>query len=123
MKRSCVKIVALILVSIMMVGMLTACAKKVSGSYEAEISVLGQKYSVTYKFSGSNVTVTSKLTLLGNVNTTETKGTYKITENSDGSMEITFNFEKETDTAKSQTVTFEEGDGYIKLAGIQYDKV
>ena len=42
-------------------------------------------------------------------------GTYEITENDDGTMEITINLETEDDHIKSGTYTFEEGEDYIKI--------
>ena len=119
------KIVSLVLVSVMLVGMLfalTACGKTLSGSYEAELSIFGQSTSTTYTFKGSKVEVVNKTTVLGTVNTTEFAGTYEITENDDGTMEITLSFETEDDTVKSGTYTFVEGEDYIKIGGVQYNK-
>ena len=100
-----------------------SCAKTLSGSYEAELSLLGQGVNVTYTFSGSKVTVTSKVTILGTVNTEEIKGTYEIAENADGSLEITFDFEEETATLRDGTYTFSEEENSIKIAGVPYNKV
>ena len=47
----------------------------------------------------------------------------QVTENSDGSMEITFEFEEETSIFKNETVTFEQGEDYIKLGLTTYNKV
>ena len=55
MKKSFVKVLALALVAVMLVSSLVSCGKKLSGSYEAEIDFLGQKWNVTYTFSGSDV--------------------------------------------------------------------
>jgi len=117
------KILAVSLVAVMMLALLTACGLSVkAGSYEAELSLFGQKYGVTYKFSGSKVEAEAKLTLFGTVNTTTAKGSYKLAENSDGSMEITLDFETENDIFKDGTVVFEQGEEYIKLGGVQYNK-
>jgi hypothetical protein len=56
------------------------------------------------------------------VNTVSFEGKYEIAENDDGSMEITIALESEDDEIKSGTYTFEEGEDYIKIAGIQYNK-
>ena len=101
----------------------TSCAKKLSGSYQTEVSLFGQSYTMTYTFSGKNVTVESKTTILGNVNTNTYEGTYEIAETDDGKMEITLNFEGADDKVKSGTYTLEESDEYIKIAGVQYNKV
>ncbi|MBQ8431420.1 MAG: hypothetical protein IJX28_00900 [Clostridia bacterium] len=117
------KILALTLVAVMLVCTFASCAKKLSGDYEGEVNFVIGKASVTYSFSGSKVTVTSKTTVLGNVNTTTYEGTYEIAENDDGTMEITLTIENGDDNVKSGTYTLEEGEDYIKIAGIQYNKV
>lgn len=105
MKRSCVKIVALILVSIMMVGMLTACAKTLSGTYKTD-AVLGTYAS--YTFSGSKVTFKSYLA--GN-EVASVSGKYEI----DGDS-ITFTWDSsDTGDALTGTKTFEETEDGIKI--------
>ena len=115
------KLLCAVLVVVMVLS-LAACGKTLKGTYEAEIggSLLG--YTATYEFSGSKVEITKKATVLGTVNTTSLEGKYEITENDDGSMEITITLESEDDEIKSGTYTFEEGEDYIKIAGIQYNK-
>lgn len=122
MKKSIMKVFALLLVTVLVASVFAGCAKTISGSYEAQIEILGQKYSVTYTFSGSKVTVVSKITLLGNVKTETVEGKYSITENSDGSMEITFSDFEENNFVENGTKTFEEGEDYIKIGGVQYTK-
>ena len=124
MKRS-VRILAVALALLMVTFVFASCGKTIKGTYEAEIDggLLG-KYTATYEFSGNKVTVTRKTTnLLQQVETKTYNGTYEITENDDGTMEITFSFGEETDVLKNGTVTFEQGDGFIKLAGVKYEKV
>ena len=123
MKKSFVKVLALALVAVMLVSSLVSCGKKLSGSYEAELELFGQKWNVTYTFSGSDVEAVSKVTVLGTVKSTPASGTYEIVENSDGTMEITFDFETETDLFKDGTFTFAEGEDYIKIGTSQYQKV
>ena len=122
MKKT-LRIVAIAMVAVMLCLSLASCGKKISGKYEAEINVLLASYTATYEFSGSKVEATKKATVLGNVNTTVLEGKYEIAELDDGSMEITITFESEDDDIKSGTYTFEEGENYIKIAGIQYNKV
>jgi hypothetical protein len=123
MKKTMTKLAAFVLAMLMMTCIFASCAKTLSGSYEAELSLLGQGVNVTYTFSGSKVTVTSKVTILGTVNTEEIKGTYEIAENADGSLEITFDFEEETATLRDGTYTFSEEENSIKIAGVPYNKV
>ena len=122
MKKT-LRIVAIAMVAVMLCLSLASCGKKISGKYEAEINVLLASYTATYEFSGSQVEATKKATVLGNVKTTVLEGKYEIAELDDGSMEITITFESEDDDIKSGTYTFEEGENYIKIAGIQYNKV
>lgn len=123
MKKTILKVLTLSLVAVMLICTLASCGKMISGSYDAQIEFLGQKVTVTYTFTLNKVEATSKVTVLGNVQSETAEGTYKITENSDGSMEITFEFEEETDVFKNETVTFEEGEDYIKIGLATYNKV
>jgi outer membrane lipopolysaccharide assembly protein LptE/RlpB len=115
------KVLCAVLVVVMMLSMV-ACGKTLKGTYEAEIDLALLKYTATYEFSGSKVEITKKTTILGNVNTVSFEGKYEIAENDDGSMEITIALESEDDEIKSGTYTFEEGEDYIKIAGVQYNK-
>jgi len=102
---------------------MAACGKSLSGSYESEIEIFGQSWNVTYTFKGKNVEAVSKVTILGNVQNTESTGTYELTENADGTVEISIDFETETDLFKDGTFTFEEAEEYIKIGKTQYNKV
>jgi major membrane immunogen (membrane-anchored lipoprotein) len=115
------KVLCAVLVVVMMLS-LVACGKTLKGAYEAEIDLAILKYTATYEFSGSKVEITKKTTVLGNVNTATFEGKYEIIENDDGSMEITITLETEDDQIKSGTYTFAEGEDYIKIGGIQYNK-
>ena len=124
MKKTFLKVLTISLVAVMLVCTLASCAKMVpAGSYDAQIELFDQKRTVTYTFKGNKVEAVNKTTILGNVKTETVEGKYKITENSDGSMEITFEFEKETDLFKNETVTYKEGEDYIKLGLVTYNKV
>ena len=124
MKKS-VKILALALVAVMLCLSLTACGKKISGTYKGEINVLVASYEVVYEFKGSNVTVTRQVeSVLGNTDPVVIEGKYEITEGADGELEITFEYEGEDDeVVKGGTFDFEEGEDYIKINGIKYSKV
>ena len=121
MKKTVLKVIALTLVAIMMVGTLAACAKTLSGEYSSTYEVAGQSITTTYKFKGKNVEIETKTVFLGNINTEKTEATYEINENADGTLEITFFFEEDGET-DSKTYTFEEEDEYIKIGGSQYNK-
>lgn len=109
MKKTVIKLTALAMVVIMMAAVLASCGGP-SGEYEA--SLLGQ--SVSYTFKGSKVTI--KATILGTVTTFE--GKYKI---ADDEITITMN-DKDGSDSYGGTYTFEKGDDYVKIGGIQYTK-
>lgn len=108
------KILSVVLACALLVGCLFTLAScgGVSGSYTAEVEILGQGGSTTYDFHGSKVDIITKTKILGNINTETVEASYKV--NGD---EITI----KTDDGE-KTYTFEQGDGYIKIAGIQYNK-
>ena len=118
------KIISLVLACILLVGCvftLASCSTMLMGSYEAEVEILGQSASTTYEFSPFGFKQITKTKLLGNINTETEEGTYKIVETDDGEFEITLDFEDED--IKDKTYTFEQGEDYIKIAGVQYNKV
>ncbi len=124
MKKTVMKAITLALVAVLLLCTLTACGKKVpAGAYEAKLEVFGQSWNVTYTFKGNKVTATNKITILGNVNTVTAEGKYEITENADGTMEITLDFGEESESFKDGTYTYEEGEGYIKIGEFKYNKV
>lgn len=107
--KNIVRIAAVALVIVMLAATLASCGG-LSGTYET--GLLGQ--TVAYEFKGSKVTI--KVTLLGTVNSIE--GKYKISGD-----EITFEFDDDDDADKYEgTFTFEQGDDYIKIAGVKYNK-
>ena len=113
MKKSALKIVALVLV-LACVGMVfAACGKKLSGTYTAEVIGTGTSYT----FKGSKVTIEVKA--LGNT-AISLEGKYSIKDN-----KITFTFESDDKDAKnySGTQDFEELDnGDIKIGVVTYKK-
>lgn len=123
MKMYFKKFMTTALVMVMLVCSMAACGKSLSGSYESEVELLGQSWNVTYTFKGKNVEAVSKVTILGNVQNTTSTGTYELVENADGTMEITIDFENETDLFKDGTFTFEEAEEYIKIGKSQYNKI
>ena len=123
MKMKFTKVIVVVLVMVFLLCSMSACGKSLSGSYESEIELLGQSWNVTYTFKGKNVTAVSKVTILGTVKNTTCTGTYELAENSDGTMEISIDFENETDLFKDGTFTFEETEDYIRIGKSQYNKV
>ena len=121
MKKNIVRVLALVLIAAALCTVFASCGKTLSGKYTGKLDLLLASYTVTYNFSGSKVTVTKTGEILGQSKTTEITGKYEITENDNG-MEITFTFETADDDIKSGTQSFEEGDGYIKIGGVQYNK-
>lgn len=122
MKKS-VKVLALVMVALMLCMSLVSCGKKLSGSYKGEINILLASYEVVYEFKGEKVTVTRQVeSILGDSEPFVLEGTYEITEDDDGELKIKFEYDKEDDKGviKGGTFDFEEGDGYIKIAGIKY---
>lgn len=104
-------ILASIMAIILCLG-LASCAKKLSGTYSAEVLGSGAEY----KFSGSKVTISIKA--LG-ASVAEVEGKYSI----DGDK-ITFEFESEDEEVKkySGTFDFKEEDDSIKIGVITYKK-
>ena len=121
MKKNVIRIIALVLMAAALCTVFASCGKKLSGKYTGKLDILLASYTVTYNFSGSKVTVTKTGEILGQSKTTTLEGKYEITENDNG-MEITITFETKDDDIKSGTYSLEEGDGYIKIGGVQYNK-
>lgn len=120
---------ARILVVIMMIAILTmslaSCAKTLRGSYANTVEAFGTKTTTTYTFDGDKFTKTTVVGLGTLSNTTETSGTYEITEEED-QLYITFTVTNDGNST-SNKVTLSEGeeDGvkYIKIDGVKFNKV
>lgn len=112
MKKTIVKILALTLVAVMLVTVFAACGKKLSGTYEASLIGTG----TCLEFKGSKVTAQFKI--LGAYGD-PIEGKYEI---NDTKITITFGSDNEDAKALEGTFDFEEGEDYIKIAGIKYDK-
>ena len=118
MKKTVLKVVALMLVAVVFCTALVSCGKTLSGTYEANLIAA----EVSYKFSGSKVTVTID-PIIGD--DTVLEGKYEIDEDAG---EIKFTFEGDSEDAETYggTQKFAEGEedgkAYIKLSGIKYEK-
>lgn len=101
---------------------LASCGKKLSGKYSADVLGTG----TTMTFDGKNVKIGFTVTLLGEIASVD--ATYKIKGDT-----ITFEFADEEEVSNSsakkvietleEPVSFEEGDDYIKINGVKYEKV
>jgi len=121
MKKS-VRILALVMALLMVTFVFASCGKTLKGKYSADFLGTG----TTLEFEGKNVRLAITVTLIGEVAAIE--GTYSIKDD-----KISFDFvdddEIENEKAKevlakfSEPVSFEEGDGYIKVAGVKYTAV
>lgn len=118
------KILSAVLVCVLLVGCvfaLASCGKTLSGKYKLD-ALIGSK---TYEFSGSKVEITYEV---GGFEKS-IEGEYKIAENDDGDLEITFTFAEDEEDADDYKGTFSfaegtEGDeSYIKIGGAKYVKV
>ncbi len=118
------KIISALLVCVLLVGCifaLASCGKTLSGTYEAKIIGTG----ASYKFNGNKVTIT--YSVLGFEKAIE--GTYEITKNDEDKEVIIFTFASGVEGADDYAGEFpfvegKEGDNnYIKIGGIQYNKV
>ena len=117
------KVLSLVLVVAMVCVLFASCGKTISGTYKGEVDAFGLAGAeVVYKFSGNKVNVKATASILGFEKTVESDGTYEITENEEGALEITFTFEDEDAEKYSGTFSFSEGDDYIKIGGAKYEK-
>ncbi len=114
------KTLSLILVCVLLLGTvitLVSCGKTISGTYS-----LGD---VSYKFSGSNYTKTTKIADILGGGTKVEEGKYEIRETDDGGLEISF-FTKDTEDANKLWVSFaegkENGKKYIRMGLLTYTK-
>ena len=119
------KTLSAILVCVMLLGCvftLASCGNKPSGKYQAKLEILGQSTTTTYDFKMNKVIVTVESEVLGSINTETTEYKYKVNKKDDGTLTIDLTGEVDGEE-KTNTYTYEKGDDYIKIAGIQYNKV
>ena len=99
-----------------------ASCSKLSGKYSADVFGTG----TTMTFDGKNVKIAFTVTFVGEVASVD--ATYKIKGDT-----ITFEFADEDEVSNSsakkviqsleEPVSFEKGDGFIKINGVKYEKV
>ena len=105
MKKT-VKILALVMVAAMLCCVLASCGNTLKGTYAAEVATI----RTAYNFDGKNVTIDAGA--LG-FSKQVASGTYEI---KDGKIIFTF----DEDNKYTGTFDFEQGEDYIKIAGITY---
>ena len=126
------KTISTILVCVLLVGTLLSLAScemfgLVTGTYAKTTEFFGTETTVTYEFSGKEVTV-STVTKIGNTSTTSNKtGEYEIGENEEGQKTITLTFTNEDGEGTVTTYTFnsgnDDGGSYIEIGGVRYYSV
>ncbi len=118
--KNVIKVLSLTIALVMLVSTLAACGG-VSGTYTNDTT------NTTYEFSlfGSKFTKTTKVTILGAVNTTVVEGTYEL---NDAGNEITITeVDEEGNEKDPYTLAFEEGEdengnAFIKIGLFTYTK-
>ena len=124
--KNITKILALVLVLSMVCVVFASCGKTISGTYTldatAEAFDLKTGAVTTYKFSGNMYTCPVETYLASKEpQTTETtEGTYEITEDDDGKLQISFT-KKGSDDA-STPVFFEQKDESITIGLLTFTK-
>ena len=126
MKKTTIKIAAVLLIAVMCLGIFVACGPSVSGTYSGTTDIAGLAgATVTYTFSGKNVTVESTANILGFEKTSTYEGTFELVEAEDGTLQIVFTFGEDGDSF-SGTYSFTQGEEndvkYIKIGGAKYNK-
>ncbi|MBQ7343152.1 MAG: hypothetical protein IJW53_00120 [Clostridia bacterium] len=113
------RIISTILVCVLLLGCvmtLASCGKTLSGKYTDALAV------TSYEFKGSKYTLTVDNIIGAD---TVTEGKYKIAENDEGDLKITFTWEEDGEE-KTQTESFssgeEDGVEYIKIGIVKYTK-
>ena len=105
---------------------LTSCSTLLFGKYEAEVDAVIAGGKIVYEFTPLGYTKTTTSEVFGFEKDSVEEGKYKIAENKDGELTITFTCEAD---GKESTETFafsqgeEDGVKYIKLGFIKYTKV
>ena len=121
MKRS-IRIFALAMAILMLAMTFAGCGKKLSGKYSADVLGTG----TTMTFDGSDVKIGITVTLLGEVASLD--ATYKIKDDKisfdiANEEEITNDLAKKVIRSLEEPVDFLEGEDYININGVKYEKV
>lgn len=116
MKRSFVRVIAILTIAVILCMTLASCGKTLSGKYEASIAIA----KVELEFKGSKVIITPvALGVAGD----SIEGKYEI---DDDKITISFDDDDEKEADKynlSGTLDFEEGEDYIKIGLVKFNAV
>ena len=120
MKKS-IRIVAMLMVVLTLCMSLASCAKKLSGEYSADVFGTG----TTMTFDGSDIKIAITVTLLGEVASLD--ATYEIKDDKISfdiadEEEVTNDLAKKVIESLEEPVAFEEGEDYIKIGDVKYEK-
>ena len=120
MKKS-VRILAVLMVALMLCLTLASCGKTLSGKYSADVLGTG----TTMTFDGKDVKIAITVTLIGEVASLD--ATYEIKDDKISfdiadEEEITNELAKKVVKSLEEPVSFEEGEDYIKINGVKYEK-
>ena len=122
------KIISTILVCVLLLGCmmsLASCSSLLIGKYEAELDAVVAGGKVTYDFAAIKYTKTTTTEVLGFEKSTVEEGSFKISENDDGELTITFTYEVDGEE-KTETASFSQGeeDGvkYVKIGIVKYTR-
>ncbi|MBO5023204.1 MAG: hypothetical protein J6D11_02695 [Clostridia bacterium] len=124
MTKKITRVIALALVMAMACLALASCAKTLSGTYSAEGNFLGMAGAKTsYTFSGSKVTITvTTSNIITGSDTDEYKGTYEITEATDGTLSIVIDVENSDLYSGTFSFSEDKDAGTIKINGQTFTK-
>lgn len=125
MKKTVIRIISAALVISALCMVLASCATVLSGTYTGKADLFGLVGGeVSYKFSGSKVTITSKANIAGFEKTSTYDGKYSIEDKNDGTQTITFTFDSGDADEYNGTMSFSQDKdaGTIKIGGVTYTK-
>ena len=119
------KFLSAVLVCVMLLGCvltLASCGNKPSGKYQARHSEDPIIYIETYNFKINKVIKTVETGAVGYTKTEETEYKYKVNKKDDGTLTLELT-EIDNEDAKTISYSYEKGKKYIKINGVQYDKI
>ena len=123
------RIISTILVCVLLLGCvmsLSSCGKMLTGKYEAEVDAIVAGGNVVYEFTPFGYTKTTTTEVLGFEKSSVEEGKYKIAENDEGELTITFTYEVDGEE-KTESVAFSQGEEngvkYIKLGLVKFTKL
>ena len=126
MKKT-VRLLAVLMIVAMLSVTLVACGHSISGKYSTTFDIGVYEQTTTYEFGmfGKVTRTVVTETLMGEPKTVVTEGKYEIVEDPENPEKLIMVFEfEDEDRATASFVEDTEGDvKYIKLDGMQFNKV